>query len=193
MRPLGYMYKRVASRPEWLQAPQVRDICSLSGCISSDFADYIKYWKHNGFWLFDSPAIIQTLTAEQSISLEGLTLFYYEGYEQEYDEDERSWTPFEPEASFATEVVAPAVKILRGFDVTTFSSQTSPECSPLSCNACASSIPTNSHCLFSTFEDAVRALDTGQFGACEQGPYRITAVYSVEAAKAEVLPIQVTR
>jgi len=56
MRPLGYMYKRVERRPEGLAAPAVRDIYSLSGCISEQFADYIPFWKHNGFWLFDSPA-----------------------------------------------------------------------------------------------------------------------------------------
>jgi hypothetical protein len=48
MIPVGYMAKRVHKRPDWLQAPHVVDIFSVSGCISEDFADYINYWKHNG-------------------------------------------------------------------------------------------------------------------------------------------------
>ena len=58
MVPVGYMAQRVARRPEWLAAERVSDIYSVSSCASDYFADYIKYWKHNGYWLFDSPAII---------------------------------------------------------------------------------------------------------------------------------------
>ncbi len=42
------MAKRVSKRPDWLKAPQVIDIYSVSGCISKNFADYINYWRHNG-------------------------------------------------------------------------------------------------------------------------------------------------
>ena len=94
MRSIGYMYKRVAPRPEWLNASEVDDIYSLSGCISRDFADYINYWKHNGFWLFDSPSIIETLAVEHAISLKDSILFYYEAHEQEYDG--KAWSPYEP-------------------------------------------------------------------------------------------------
>jgi hypothetical protein len=52
----------VAPKPEFLKALQVVDIFSVSACISEDFADYhIQYWKHNGYWLFDSPEIIRKL------------------------------------------------------------------------------------------------------------------------------------
>ncbi len=50
MIPVGYMAKRVSKKPDWLQAAQVIDIYSVSGCVSEDFADYIDYWKHNGYW-----------------------------------------------------------------------------------------------------------------------------------------------
>ena len=182
MRPIGYLYKRVASRPEWLTAPQVTDVYSLSSCVSTDFADYIKYWKHNGFWLFDSPSAIASLAAEKSIVLDGLKLFYYEAYEQEFDEDTREWMMFEPEPSFGLDVVVPQCKCLEGYDVTSFTNHTSPECSPLSCNSCAKSLHTNQHCLFNTFEDAKRAIENNEFQGCEPGPYRIIAVYSVDAA-----------
>jgi len=43
MIPLGYLYKYVADRPEWLTAAHVADVYSLSGCVSKPFADYINY------------------------------------------------------------------------------------------------------------------------------------------------------
>jgi hypothetical protein len=182
MHPLGYLYKQVAARPSWIKASSVVDIYSLSGCVSPNFADYINYWKHNGYWLFNSPGEIESLAVEHSISLQGMKLFYYEAYEQEYDDQSQAWVPYEPEASFGTSVLEPERKILEGFDVTCFTVHTTPECSPLSCNACAETLPTNSHCLFSTFEDAVYAIESGAFASAEPGPYRVIAIYSANAA-----------
>ena len=179
MRPLGYMYKHVESRPEWLSAARVEDIYSLSGCISAPFGDYINHWKHNGFWLFDSPTDMKLLAKEISVALDGTKLFYYEAYEQEYDEDNRTWSAFDPESSFVTNVIVPPLKTLEGYDVTTFTAHTSPECSPLSCNSLAVTISTNAHCLFDTFGEARDALESSEFNDSEPGPFRIIAVYSV--------------
>jgi len=180
MRPLGYLYKRVEPKPEWLSAPQVIDVYSLSSCVSKNFTDYVTYWKHNGFWLFDSPSVMEKIATENSIPLDGMTLFYYEAYEQEFDDDVHEWSGFEPEPTFGLNVVEPLFKRLEGFDVTSFTNHTSPECSPLSCNSCAKSLHTNSRCLFGTFEDARRAIENQEFQGCEPGPYRIIAIYSVQ-------------
>ena len=75
MIPVGYMAKRVAPRPDWLKANSVTDIYSVSHCTSRDFADYINYWKHNGWWFFDSPQVIQQLAQEHAIDLNGTKLF----------------------------------------------------------------------------------------------------------------------
>jgi hypothetical protein len=177
MIPVGYMAKRVCKKPGSIQAAGVIDIYSVSGCINDNFTDYIKYWKHNGYWFFDSPDVIRRLAREHSIDLEGTSLFYYEAYEQEFDGDK--WLEFSPEPSFSTNVVVPSSNQLEGFDVVTFYVRTSPECSPLSCNSMAKELPTNAHCLFSSFEEAERHLKNGAFKNCEPGPYRIFAVYSV--------------
>jgi len=182
MRPIGYMYKRVSALPVGLNAPHVTDIYSLSTHVSEDFADYINYWRHNGFWLFDSPATIEALAAEHSIPLDGLKLFFYEAHELQFDATLGKWVPFEPEVSFQTNTQPPAACSLEGFDVATFSAGTSPECSPLSCNGLAAEVPTNSHCLFPSFEAAVRALEDGRFENTEPGPYRVIGVYSVHGA-----------
>jgi hypothetical protein len=145
--------------------------------VSSDFAEYINFWKHNGYWLFDSAEVIVDLARGNSIDLAGTLLFFYEVFEQQYHAG--TWTPFTPEPTFRTVVTPPETRQLEGFDVVTFSSQTSPECSPLSCNGLAANVPTNTHCLLESFEDARRLIENGTFDDSEPGPHRIFAVYSV--------------
>lgn len=179
MIPAGYMCKYVASRPDWIKADTVVDIYSLSNCISSAFADPAAHWKHNGYWLYDSPDDIREIADNAGIDLAKTTLFYYEVFEFEFNEDLNEWQIFSPELSFTTNVQQPEAKQLVGFDVATFSTKNSPECSPLSCNALATAIPVNGHCLFESFKDAKGALDKGLFENSEPGPYRIFAVYNV--------------
>jgi hypothetical protein len=180
MMPLGYMAKRVSKKPDWLEASQVTDIYSVSDCVSESFADYIHYWKHNGYWFFNSPEIIRSLAEENSIQLDGTSLFYYEAYEMEFDGE--CWRTFAPEKSFPIpiNVVAPFRKASEGFDVVTFRARTSPECSPLSCNSLAGKLSTNAHCLFPSLEEAKTLLEDGAFENSEPGPWRIFSVQSVE-------------
>jgi hypothetical protein len=171
------MAKRVAKAPEWLQAPHVYDTYSLSGCVSEGFADYTNRWKHNGHWLFNSPDVIQEVSQAESSTLAGVLLFYYEVHEMEFDGE--NWLPYRAEPSLPTNVVIPESKQLEGFDVVTFSARSSPECSPLSCNSLAKEVPVNEHCLLSSFDEALAALNRGVFNNSEPGPYRIFAVYTV--------------
>ena len=99
MIPVGYMAKRVHEKTDWIGAPQVVDLYSVSGCISENFTDYINYWKHNGYWLFDAPAIIQGIAQENSMSLDGVSLFYYEAYELEFEGG--NWKPYSPRVHFS--------------------------------------------------------------------------------------------
>jgi len=175
------MAKHISKKPDWLHAPNVIDIYSVGDCVSEDFADYINYWKHNGYWLFDSPEIIQTVARANSVELEGTSLFYYEAYEMEFHSE--SWHPFGPEPSLPTNVVPPLRKQLEGFDVVTFYARNAPECSPLSCNSLAEELRTNAHCLFDSFEEAQTNVNNRAFNDSEPGPYRIFAVYSVDWPK----------
>jgi len=177
MIPAGYMAKRVVDRPDWLAAERVTTIYSVSGCVSENFTDYIPFWKHNGYWLFDSPEIIIAIARENEIDLAEAVLFFYEVYDLQFDS--RGWTRFEPEASFGTHVSVPDAKVLEGYDVVTFYVQTSPECSPLSCNSLAVEIETNARCLLQSFDEARTLVESGKFNDTEPGPYRIFAVYSV--------------
>ncbi len=187
MIPAGYMAKRVYKKADWLKlgkkaiffetVPQVVDVYSVSSCLSENFADYVPYWKHNGYWLFDFPEVITSLAKENAIQLEGTSLFYYEAHEMEFDSER--WRPWSAEPSFSTGVVPPPRKQLEGFDVVTFYAKANPECSPLSCNSLAAELHTNAHCLFESFDDAEKNLNSGAFKGAEPGPYRIFSVYSV--------------
>lgn len=180
MIPVGYMAKRVVAKPDWIKAQQVTDVYSVSGHVSDNFAEYINFWKHNGYWLFDSPEIIRTVASDNAIDLSGTKLFFYEVFESEYDDEVQEWKPFAFEPSFTTQVLPPAEKSLEGFDVVTFSVHTSPECSPLSCNSFAAKLTTNEHCLLVSFDSARTLVETGAFDHSEPGPFRIFAVYSTE-------------
>jgi len=180
MIPVGYMAKRVCTRPEWIDAERVEDIHSVSGCISANFADYIDYWKHNGYWLFDSAEVIRELCLEHAIDLSGTRLFFYEVHDDEFDQAQAAWRPFSPEPSFPTRVVPPKSAQLVGYDVVSFYAGTSPECSPLSCNGLARDVQTNRHCLLPSLEIAQQLLVEGRFGNTEPGPYRIFAVHSTD-------------
>ena len=180
MIPAGYLAKRITTNPEWLAASGVEDIYSVSDDISVDFADYIDYWKHNDWWLFDSPDIIRQVAQDHVIHLEGTRLFYYEVHEFQFLEKERRWESIAPEPLFKTKVVPPSAMCLEGYDVVTFFCGSSPECSPLSCNYLAKEIKTNRHCLLSSLEEARQLLEQGKFDNSEPGPFRIFAVYSVE-------------
>lgn len=179
MIPAGYMAKCVSTRNERLKAPRVKDIYSMSPCISKDFADYIQFWQHNGYWLFDSPELILKIAQEQSIDLTTTQLFYYEFYELEFDPYKKFWEAFTPESSFPLQVVEPAVKKMEGFDVVTFSPQSAVQCSFLSCNHFAEEIPTNEHCLLESFDEAKRLVESGVFDKGSEGLRRIVAVHSV--------------
>lgn len=178
MIPVGYLAKRIPDHPTWLDAPHVTDIYSVSDCVNDNFADYIPYWKHNGFWLFDSPELIKETAEAHSINLAETKLFYYEAYELQFDGT--SWLPFEPEPSQPTNVIPPYSARLEGFDVVTFYIGTSAEHSPLSCNSIAEEIKTNKHCLFDTLQEGIERINDGSFKEGEPGPHRIYAVYSID-------------
>jgi hypothetical protein len=182
LRPAGYLAKKIGARPDWLASTCVTDIYSISGCISEAFADYVSFWKHNGFWLFDTPATIEDVARQAGVSLDGCTLFYYEAYEREFDREAREWNSFGPEKEFPVDVQRPREPVLQGFDVATFLMRNVPECSPLSCNGLAAEMVVNEHCLFATLDDAIAAIESGRFEHGEPGPLRVFAVYKIQPA-----------
>jgi hypothetical protein len=52
----GFFAKRIESKPEFLHAPGVREICSVSTCISSGPENWIELWLHNDMGWFNRKA-----------------------------------------------------------------------------------------------------------------------------------------
>ncbi len=173
------MFKTVAEAPNWLKTTDVQDIYSVSGCISEDFDDWVDEWKHNGYWLFDSPEIMESIANSKNISLKDMKLFFYRASEIEWDVDNAKWEKYQPEDSFNTNIKLPIASKLEGFDIVSFSQHNSCECSPLSCNSLAEEIKVNNHCLLPSYEKAKALIELGELKGCEPGPYRIFEVYSV--------------
>ena len=130
--------------------------------------------SHSGPDILDA---LRAFAEEHGLALTGLKLFYYEAHELQYDNG--VWVPWGADAPLDTNVQVPSAPTPEGFDVASFDSGLAPECSPLSCNGLAEELAVNSHCLFPTFEAAVRALDEGRFEHSEPGPLRVVGVHSV--------------
>ena len=178
--PAGYLWKRVVDKPDWLSAASVRDVYSLSTCCSKAFADdYFEAWKHNDFWLFDSPEIMAEVARDSGATIADCRLFYFEIFDFQFDDLSHAWSPLQPVLTVSLAVRLPETKRLEGYDVVCFSSGHQPECSPLSCNSLAAKLAVNEHCLFATFAEATTALEQGRFKKSEPGPFRIVAVYSM--------------
>ena len=127
-----------------------------------------------------------TVPGLSKISLEYMGLnwkvcgcFFYLAYEKQGDDDDHAWKTYQPEKSFPTDVKLPKKTLLDGFDIVSFSGQTSAECSPLSCNHLAQELAVNKHCLIESIQEAKQYLQSGHFKDCEPGPYRIFEVRSV--------------
>ncbi len=180
MIELGYMAKRIATRPDWLDVPHIRKIVAVANCMSESFCDYTEFWKHNGFWFFDSPVVIRALASEHNVSLSDTSLVYYRGYERQWDAEHGEWKACNNDPDLPTNITPPDSPALLGYDVVTYSFQNAPECSPLSCNGIAAEMEVNEHCLINSLEDAIRQLETGAFDYSEPGPHRIIAMHAVD-------------
>jgi hypothetical protein len=161
MIELGYMAKRIALRPDWLDAPNVQDVYAVSACI------------------FDSSAPIIEIAEENKVDLADTVLLYYQGHPLEFIEESNRWANYHADPAFRTEVSPPKTAAFLGYDIVTFSVGNAPECSPLSCNGIAGEVKVNQHCLIDSLGYAISQLEGGVFKNSEPGPFRIIAVNAV--------------
>lgn len=179
MIPAGYMAKEIFTTADKSISPDVKDVYSVSGCLSRNFVWNKPVFKHNGYYFFDTPEIIRDIAGEYDIDLSEATLFYYEVYHKQYNYDKARWESFAPDESFETNVMLPKQKKLEGYDVASFYLEQGPEHSYLSCNYMASRIKTNEHCLLEDFTETLTYVENEHFNYCEPGPSRIFSVYTV--------------
>lgn len=148
----GYFLKRVARRPACVNAAGVKEVCSVSDCISSSPDGWLQRWRHNGFGWFNSIADAMSVvpTAERSL----YRLFAYRVDPFVYRQGLRA--DFVVPSDVHPDPIGPAF-IERGFDAANKSLESvlGLECSPLSCNDLAAEMSANAFCLFPTHEAAL--------------------------------------
>lgn len=178
---IGYFPKKTMRRPEWLEADQVEEVCSASECMSEGPPDWIKAWKHNDNWLFDSPEIAETLLPNGE---HGFDMYAFSQYPIRVDHGE-----VVPEAIGPTSVLPLLENFeLLGYDAVARTCGASFECSPLSCNNGAKDFPCNAHCLFDTLEEAIQAAKEFSHGPWEPGSYCVVAVCREKKGEQAVRP-----
>ena len=168
---VGYFPKRVMAPPPWLLEIGVREVASVSECISSGPDDWVQAWKHNALGFFDNPDLAWSVVSPDERSEFRLYAYglyssnFSDGLERPYEWALTDVTPLD--ASFES----------AGYDVVSRTGGGSFECSPLSCNHMAKEIETNAYCLLREFGEALTLALTAESRRCEPGPYFVLQVW----------------
>ena len=176
----GFFVKQINSTPEGMDLPGVREICSVSHCISPDPEDWIRLWLHNDWGWFNrvSDALRVIPPGRQS----AYRLFAYRMYPEVFTAGGR--VPLAVPGNVRPKRIGGAFRRL-GFDSASRSMESSLglECSPLSCNSMAREFPVNACCLFDSLDVALAGATRFSIEQPESGDY-----YVVEVLEADVRP-----
>ena len=169
----GYFARRVMPRPAHLPAPGVREICSVSECMSPGADGWITAWRHNGFGWFNTVADALSVISEEERPQ--FRLFAYRVHPELLRGKSRIELTL-PE-NVRPEPIPPGFGTI-GFDSASRSSAEGLglECSPLSCNALAVEMPVNEHCLFPSLAAAIAGAERFAAEQPEPGDYYVVEV-----------------
>ncbi len=169
----GFFTKQVMLKPESVHAPGVREICSVSRCISPGPEDWVDLWLHNGLGWFNR--VSDALRAIPPGQESQYRLFAYRIYLEVFTKDGR--LPLKIPEDVQSEPIPDEFRSL-GFDSVSKSMESvlGLECSPLSCNAMADEIPTNEFCLFPGLNEAIAGAERFAAEQPEPGDYYVVEV-----------------
>lgn len=167
---IGYFPKQATAKPDGLNAPVVREICSVSTCIAAAPDDWIDHWTHNDLWVYDTrdeAAAVVPSEAQSKFQIYAyrlLPVLFTDGEER----------PFE--IPVVNPEPLPATYESLGFDIVSRSVGNSFECSPLSCCDMAQEMMANEFCLLPTLPMAIAAAVKFSTEQPEPGPYLVLEV-----------------
>ena len=173
MTDAGYFAKQVAPKPAKLPSDVVREICSVSHCISVAPDNWIEPWLHNGFGWFNRMADALGVVPEERRN--DFRLFAYRIHPE----------IFRPEGRVRLVVPAdvkpdpiPGTFRSLGFDSAnrSMSGVVGFECSPLSCNGMAAEFASNEFCLFPSLDAAIAGAEQFAVEQPEPGDYYVVEV-----------------
>ena len=168
----GYYVKVIEPKPEGLRVQGVREICSVSTCISEAPPGWVDQWRHNEFGWFN------TLDDAWSVVPDERSRYRLFAYRMSLTRF-RKGNP--QEVTVPADVhpdPIPHSFVSLGFDAVSKSMETvlGFECSPLSCNAMAGDVPANEFCLFPTEAAASAGAKAFSIEEPEPGDYYVVEV-----------------
>lgn len=170
---VGYFPKKVEKKPNWLTNDNVKEICSVSECISKGPKDWINEWKHNGYGFYDSEKIANEIISKPK---KGYDIFAYKLYPIKYNNGKVSICHVK--GVIKKEIGNKYVFI--GYDAVSKSISSYFECSPLSCNDGGKVFNVNEFCLIEDINYAHEVCKELSKGKWEPGPYYLFEVYRRE-------------
>lgn len=172
---IGYFPKHTAIRPKGIRAPDVVEICSVSFCISETAEGMVDLWKHNNYFMYDSP---EQVLCVLKILHKRITKYDIYAYKL-YPIIVKNGTVAPKDVVLGSEVVVLSDHYeFLGYDAV---NREDPNGefghSPLSCNKAAETMRTNKYCLFTSLDEAMSGAKLFSMGRAEPGPYYIVEVY----------------
>jgi len=156
----------------------VREVCSVSECLSPGPEGWISAWEHNRWGAFDDPERAWALVPEAEREAYGMYAWavlptrWVDGREE----------PFEVEAREDVAALRTTFEPL-GYDVVSRGSSEFFECSPLTCNLWGAEVGANRHGLVDTLEAAAQLAARAEASGCEPGPYHVVRVWRQRARR----------
>lgn len=150
---LGFLPKHIIAKPDWLASSGVREICSVSNCISSTPQDWIVRLIPNGAGFYNTFEMAQSII--DANEKDNYEIFAYRMAPFQFDENGQ--VEFDPKQEFRDLGVEPDLSAWNriGFDLVGYGSSSFFECSPLSCNSCAEDHQVNEYCLIDELDYAI--------------------------------------
>jgi hypothetical protein len=169
----GYFAKLIEPTPDWLHGQSIREICSVSTCISCGPEDWVDHWRHNELGWFNT--IEDAWSVVPEAERHRYRLFAYRMGLIRFRQGEPLEVPVPADVHPAQ---IPASFVSLGYDAVSRSMETvlGFECSPLSCNSMAEEIPANEFCLFGTEAAATAGAQAFSVQQPEPGDYYVVEV-----------------
>lgn len=148
----------------------IREVASVSECISSGPDDWVQAWKHNPWGFFDSPELAWSVVPK--IHRASFRLYAYRVHALDALGNERPVRASDADVHALPESFEPV-----GYDFVSRSGGGHFECSPLSCNHLAEELETNPYCLLEDRDLAIELALGADSLRCEPGPYYVLEVF----------------
>jgi hypothetical protein len=176
LQTIGYFAKQPLRPFESASLPKhIEWVCT--GCWPDEPPDWFTSYRFNELFVFDTLALLESVIPPDSaakylrLGLRSLPVQFADDGHGGVRELPLAVASVKPEP-------IPAHFVRLGFDVTSRSSQSTLEHSPLSCNGMAAEIATNRWCLIDAFDDALQVPGAFVRGGAKEGPYVVLEVWA---------------